>query len=113
MMKLYKPFLRICQTFMVMTILCASQALLSQTINGLVSDLETGEPLIGANVFVAQDPSTGTVTDLDGKFTLEVKDSHEKLSFTYVGYKSLTVEIDGKLKSMLVCRLELHWTKQS
>jgi iron complex outermembrane receptor protein len=76
--------------------LSISQSLLSQTISGKVRDLESGEALIGANVFVAEDPSVGTVTDLEGKFTLEISDSHKKLTFTYVGYKSLTVDINGR-----------------
>lgn len=38
----------------------------------------------------------GTVTNLDGDFLLEVRDNTNKLQFTSVGYKTLTVDIDKK-----------------
>jgi hypothetical protein len=43
-------------------------------INGLVKDATSGEPLIGCSVS-AKGTSSGTVTDLDGKFSIEVTDA--------------------------------------
>ena len=60
-------------------------------ITGTVTD-ENGEPLPGVNV-VIKGSSTGTITDLDGKFSIKVEDSSAILVFSYVGYliKEVTV----------------------
>ncbi|MCB0589041.1 MAG: carboxypeptidase-like regulatory domain-containing protein, partial [Phaeodactylibacter sp.] len=50
---------------------CAGMALGQRTITGAVTDAETGEPLIGANVLIVG-TSSGTVTDFDGNYELEV-----------------------------------------
>jgi len=56
-----------------------------RTVSGVVYD-DTGLPLPGANVIV-KGTSTGTQTDFDGKYTLEVSDGSE-LAFSYVGFSS-------------------------
>ena len=65
-----------------------------RTITGTVTDSESNEPLIGANVLVSGS-TTGTVTDIDGSFTLEVPDNVEALNVSYTGYISQTVSIAG------------------
>ena len=42
------------------------------SVAGVVYD-DTGEPCIGATVRVKNEPGTGTITDLDGKFAIKVK----------------------------------------
>ncbi len=56
-----------------------------QTVTGLVTDATDGAPLPGVSVQV---PGTGsgTVTDLDGRFSLTVPDEVNSLVFSYVGY---------------------------
>ena len=44
-----------------------------QTLNGTVKDAQTNEPLIGASV-IAKGISLGTVTDEEGKFSLDIQD---------------------------------------
>ena len=59
------------------------------TIQGLIVDSETGDPLIGANVVVkAPDgvPVYGTSTNLDGKFILEAPVGRQDLEVTYISY---------------------------
>jgi TonB-dependent SusC/RagA subfamily outer membrane receptor len=63
-----------------------------RTITGTVTDASIGEPLIGANVLV-EGTSTGTVTDFDGNYTLEVPDGATALVFSYTGYTEKRVEI--------------------
>ncbi len=59
-------------------------------VNGMVVD-DQGEPIIGASVLVVGGSSTqGTITDLDGKFHVNVKPG-QKLKISYVGYKTMTV----------------------
>jgi len=63
-----------------------------RTITGTVTNAETGEPLIGANVVVAG-TSTGTITDLDGTYELSVSEDAEELVFSYTGYTTQTIPI--------------------
>ena len=66
-----------------------------KTVTGTVTDDETSEPLIGASVTVKDNSGIGTVTDLDGKFMLEVPDGTESLDVSYTGYAPQTVSIAG------------------
>ncbi len=67
------------------------QALL---VMGVVVD-EQGEPAIGANVFEKGTTSNGTVTDIDGKFSLRVSD-RAILVVSYIGYVMHEVAVTGK-----------------
>lgn len=61
----------------------------------------TGEPIIGANVII-QGTSTGTITDLDGNFSLEAKKGNV-IKVSYIGYtdKTVTVGNQSHLKIVL------------
>ena len=52
-----------------------------KTVSGIVKD-ENGEPIIGANV-IEKGTANGTVTDMDGKYTLEVSSSTVVLQLSY------------------------------
>jgi hypothetical protein len=58
-------------------------------VTGTIVD-EHGETIIGANI-MTEDGKTGTVTDIDGNFTLNVPYG-TKLLITYIGYESETIE---------------------
>lgn len=62
-------------------------------VTGVIVDTG-GEPVIGANV-VEKGTSNGTITDLDGKFSLEVED-HAKLQVSYIGFNTQEVPATGK-----------------
>ena len=47
--------------------------------------MKSGEPIIGANV-IEKGTANGTVTDMDGKYTLEVSSSTVVLQLSYIGY---------------------------
>lgn len=65
-------------------------AALAQTkVTGSVIDNESGEAVIGASVMV-QGAKKGTVTDIDGKFSIEVP-AGKKLAISYIGMKTVTV----------------------
>lgn len=55
------------------------------TVTGTVVD-ENGEPMIGATVYIKDQPGKGVVSDLDGRFSIDVKRG-DKIVTTYVGYK--------------------------
>lgn len=63
-------------------------------VTGHVADA-TGEPIIGANVTV-KGTTVGTITDIDGNFTLEVGSTDGTLVVSFIGYKSAEVAIKGK-----------------
>ncbi len=67
---------------------------IEHTITGTVTDTGNGEPLIGVNV-VVKGTSRGTVTDVDGKFSIEANEG-ETLVFSYTGYKDLEVPITNQ-----------------
>ena len=58
-----------------------------RTVTGTVNDSSTGEPLFGVNILV-KETSKGAITDLDGKFSLELGEEAKILIFSYTGYES-------------------------
>jgi hypothetical protein len=58
-------------------------------IRGRVSDSETGEPLAFVNI-VYNERGTGTITSLDGYFTIDTRQRPEFLKLSYVGYEPVT-----------------------
>jgi len=60
-------------------------------VSGVITD-ENGDPLIGASVLV-QGTSTGTVTDMDGRYSLEVPEGADKIIVSYTGYKNTKIPI--------------------
>ena len=70
------------------SMLCMVTTALAQTkVTGTVLSQEDGEPVIGATVMIQGDKK-GTVTDINGKFTIDVP-SGKKLSISYVGMKTV------------------------
>ncbi len=64
-------------------------------VTGTVTDGE-GEPLIGANISLQNDPGSGTITDFDGKYSIEVPDANAVLVVSYTGYQSQTINVNGR-----------------
>ncbi|MDR1681768.1 MAG: TonB-dependent receptor [Candidatus Symbiothrix sp.] len=63
----------------------------AKEITGFVHDSQTREPIIGASVRI-KDTSTGTVTDLDGRFSIACNDAKCRLTISYLSYKTVEVE---------------------
>lgn len=77
----------------------ASVGAQTQTISGSVYDAD-GEPLIGVTVSI-KGTTVGTITDLDGNFTLSAKVGATVL-FKYLGYKDKEVKITGEAMGKIV-----------
>ena len=72
-----------------------------QKVTGTVKDAN-GEPIIGANVTVKGQSSIGTITDIDGRFVLEVP-SDAVLQITYIGYVAQDVKaVSGKEMNVML-----------
>lgn len=62
-------------------------------VSGVITDTK-GEPIIGANVAV-KGTSNGTITDIDGKFDIEVP-ANTTLKISYIGYQPMEINIGNK-----------------
>ncbi|MBQ4022461.1 MAG: TonB-dependent receptor [Prevotella sp.] len=71
-----------------------------KTVTGTVKDA-AGEPLIGVSVMI-KGTSTGAMTDIDGNFSLPSVPSSSKLTFSYVGYKTKTVDVGSSSQFSVV-----------
>lgn len=72
-----------------------SFAMAQGSVSGTITDGATKEPLIGANILVVG-TSTGTVTDVDGSYSLNVPAGATQLEISYTGYTAQTVDIAGR-----------------
>lgn len=77
---------------------------LQQTITGSVTSSD-GVPLPGVSILV-QGTSTGVVTDFDGTYSLDVS-SDATLEFSYIGFKTLTVNVNGRTSIDVVLEEDL------
>ena len=68
-------------------VLCMGVAKLSAQIYGVVTDAETGEPMPYINVYY-DGKGVGTVTNLDGKYSLTAHPEWGAISFSMVGYRT-------------------------
>ncbi len=66
----------------------------SRAVTGTVVD-QQGEAIIGANVLV-EGTANGTITDIDGNFSLSGVASNARLQFSFIGYVTQTISLDGK-----------------
>ncbi len=74
----------------------------SKAVSGKVVSAENGEPIIGASIVVKGTTSQGTISDVDGNFTLNVPSSSNTLVISYIGMESVETEaVDGMV-------VELH-----
>ena len=79
-------------SLVLMLVLFSVGTILAQrTISGTVSDAD-GEPLIGASVLV-KGTSTGSITDIDGSYSVDMPEGASVLVFSYTGYKTTEVEV--------------------
>lgn len=72
-----------------------------KTLSGTVTD-ELGEPVIGANV-VEKGTTNGTVTDIDGNFSLEITDN-SVLQVSYIGYLANEIAIHNQKQVKIILK---------
>lgn len=65
-----------------------------QKISGVITDAETKQPLVGVSVanLSTNGQKFGTVTDLSGKFSIDVADGNSTLVITYIGYEKQEIK---------------------
>ena len=86
------------RTLLLMIFAALSLSVSAQTItlNGNVKDT-TGEPIIGASIVEKGNTTNGTITNLDGNFSLKVP-ANATVVISYIGMKTQEIAIKGKSK---------------
>ncbi len=102
----YKIFLTVCALIITGLTGPASAQAQGYTVTGHVLSSVEEEALPGVNVLV-RGTSIGTATNLEGEFSLTVPSGDAVLVFTYIGYETLEVELDGREQ------LEIRLTPQA
>lgn len=74
---------------------CAQLHAQDNQVSGTILDSETNEPVLGVNV-VEKNTSNGTTTNFDGEYSIELTQSPSVLVFSYLGYKTQEVEVNGR-----------------
>lgn len=74
--------------------LLSQQSFAQQAVKGTVTD-ENGAPLPGVNV-VIDSTTSGTTTDLDGRYVISLEEGQNVLVFSFVGYKTQRVPVNGR-----------------
>ena len=85
-------------TASVLPMVCLT-AFAQKTVTGTVKDAK-GEPLIGVTVFV--DGKPGSITDIDGNFSIPNASPSSKVKVSYIGYKDQTVTLGNSQKINIV-----------
>ncbi len=77
---------------MLLLLLAAPFALLSVNISGKVVD-EKGKSLSYVSLYLKKAPEIGTITDVNGRFSLDVANTHDSLIVALVGYETVVVNL--------------------
>ena len=85
--------MRLC--WLVLAFSLSAGSIQAQTVSGVVTDDMTGSPLPGVNI-VVQGTTSGTSSGRDGDFQLAVPSLNDTLLFSFVGYQTRTVPINGR-----------------
>jgi len=102
--------LNLYKIFIFIILFCSSAGLMAQThtVTGVINDGSDGSTLPGVTV-LEKGTFNGTTSDIDGKYSIRVSDSEGVLQFSFVGYRSVEVPIDGR--SIINVTLEFEQTE--
>ena len=65
------------------------------TVTGVITDAETGMTVPGATV-LQKGTTNGTITDIDGNYSLSVSNDQDTLQVSFIGYKTQEIPINGR-----------------
>lgn len=71
-------------------------------IKGIVVDASTNERLAFVNIVINDNVTLGTTTDIDGYFNINSRKKIEKLTMSYIGYETRTIQVDNTKDSLYV-----------
>ncbi len=84
------------QIFLYLLIFASLGAWAQKKITGTVSDFTNSQTLPGVTVLIKGDKATGTITDIDGRFTLSVPNEKSTLTFSFVGFAPQEVTVGNQ-----------------
>jgi len=96
-----RPFLLV-----VAFVLMLSSAYAQITVSGIITS-EDQQPLIGATILV-KGTSTGAVTDVDGKYTLQVSDQNAVLVVSYTGFAEQEITVGTQTQIDIVLKVDVQ-----
>jgi TonB-linked SusC/RagA family outer membrane protein len=76
-------------------VIAPAKVLQQQKISGTVTDMNTKDPLPGVNIII-EGTTIGVVTDIDGKYTINIPNPNAVLVFSFMGYLNENVSVMGK-----------------
>ncbi len=91
-------------TLLVALVVFGAGSALGQTkqVSGVVTSSGDNQPIPGANVFVKESPTIGTITDINGKYTLKnVPGNAKTIVFRFVGFTTLELPIKAEVNASL------------
>ncbi|MBD3616890.1 MAG: SusC/RagA family TonB-linked outer membrane protein [Gracilimonas sp.] len=99
-------YLKLLATFSVI-FFCTQIVMAQYTVSGTVTDASTGETLVGVTIFDAA-TNTGTSTNVDGEYSLELPAGTTSLRFSSVGFSTQNVEVSGAEGDEVTLDVELR-----
>ena len=90
----YQQRIRNVVSLLIMSMLCLASFAQGLQVQGIVKD-KNGEPMIGVNV-VVKGTTNGTITGIDGDFSLSGVKKSDVIAFTYIGFKNKEVKYEGQ-----------------
>src|SRR5688572_27748282 len=81
--------------YLILSLLPLVAAAQNRTVTGVVKSSTDGQALPGVSI-VVQGTSKGTVTDIDGNFSIEVGPNEKNLDFSFVGFTTQTISVEGQ-----------------
>ena len=98
--------IRLKQAIILLLVLSTQMILSQKTISGSVTD-EDGQPLVGVSI-IEKGTTNGTTVDFDGNFSIVTETENPTLFFTYIGFETVTKEIDMETTLNITMRLDLE-----
>ena len=97
--------------FLILLLTLSTMAAMAGTIKGTVIDKQTKEPLTGATVQITG-TTAGAVADIDGNYSLNIKNGTYTLTVRYIGYKDITLNA-AKIKGETLLNFEMDSDAQA
>ena len=98
--------------FLILFLTLSVMTAMAGTIKGTITDKQTREPLTGATVQIAG-TTQGAIADMDGNYSLDVKDGTYTLYIKYVGYKDIVLNNVKAGNADVVLNFELESDAQA
>ena len=82
---------------LVFVAMCWTTAMAQLTVKGTVVSDSESEPLVGVAI-LEKGTSNGTITDIDGNYSIQLKSNNATLVVSYVGYTTQNISVNGRSK---------------